>query len=79
MGSVKYTILPTEAVYPDQKPSIVSRVVKVFTACFLVITIISYKWSAAVTLVHDQTIIKSKWGTSPKASPTEVDKPVIGK
>lgn len=79
MGNVKYTILATEAVCPDQKPSIVFRVVKVFTACLLLMTIISYKWSAAITLINDQTIIKSKWGSSPKASPSKPDKPVIGK
>lgn len=57
MGSFKYTVLPTDAEPPDQKPSIILKFLKVCALCALFGTIIFYKWPVNISMISDKTYL----------------------
>lgn len=57
MGSFKYTVLPTDAEPPDQKPSIILKVLKVCALCAFFGTIIFYKWPVNISMISDKTYL----------------------
>lgn len=57
MGSFKYTVLPTDAEPPDQKPSIILKGLKVCALCAFFGTIIFYKWPVNISMISDKTYL----------------------
>lgn len=54
MGSIKYTVLPTEAVPSDQNSSQILKGLKVCAFCAFFGTIIFYKWPANISMMRDR-------------------------